>query len=214
MGVITESFANLSDYLSDQYKNSKKRASQVDLVLSKALKPFLPAGIRCGSGTIADIKDRQVGPLDIIAGIDSFPPFGEGQAAAYLADGVVFALQVRNWAESDLTQFGEMASQIKKLERKKKIPIPCLVFSFGLLPLPELNQFLNSKPGQPVDGILCVGHHVVLRNSKGWYGDPARAPFVTERSGPEALQAFTFFLLQLSQTTLNLPFGLADYPHL
>ena len=214
MGAITESFANLSDYLADQYKKSKKRASQVDLILSKALKPFLPAGIRCGCGTITDIKDRQVGPLDIVAGIDSFPPFGEGQATTYLAEGVVFALQVRNWAENDLTQFGEMASQIKKLERNKKDPIPCLAVSFGLLPLSELYPFLNSKSGEPVDGVLCVGHHVVIRNSRGWYGDPARVPFVTEHPGPEALKAFTFFLLQLSQAALNLPFGLADYQHL
>jgi hypothetical protein len=214
MGVITESFVNLSDYLADEYKKSKKRASQIDLVISKALLPFLPAGIRCGTGKIADIKDRQVGPLDVIAATDSFPPFGDGPAATYLSDGVIFALQIRNWAESDLTEFGEMASQIKKLERKTKIPIPCLAVSFGLLPLTELNQFLNSKPGQAVDGILCVGHHVVLRNYRGLYGDPVRVPIVTEQPGPEALKAFTFFLLQLSQGALNRPFGLADYQHL
>src|SRR6266487_1984993 len=120
MGIITESFANLSDFLSEQYKKSKKRSAQVDLILTKVLKPYLPSGIRCGPGMIADIKDREVGPLDVIAGIDSFPPFGDGQAATYLADGVVFALQIRDWAETDLTQFGEMALQIKKLERKKK----------------------------------------------------------------------------------------------
>jgi len=90
----------------------------------------------------------------------------------------------------------------------------CLADSFELLPLQELNQFLRSKPGQPVDGILCVGHHFVLRNSKGWYGNPTRVPVVTERSGPEALKGFTFFLLQLAQTALNMPFGLADYQHL
>jgi hypothetical protein len=167
MGVITESFANLSDHLANEYKKSKKRLNQIDLILSKATKPFLPAGIRCGSGTITDIKDRQVGPLDVIATMDSFPPFGEGQAATYLADGVVFALQVRDWAESDLTQFGEMAAQIKKLERKKKNPIPCLAVSFGLLPVSEINQFMKGKSGQSVDGILCVGHHVILRNATG-----------------------------------------------
>ncbi len=214
MGTITESFANLSEYLAEQNKKSKKRSAQVDLILSKVLRPFLPSGIRCATGTITDIRDREVGPLDIIAGIDSFPPFGDGLAATYLADGVVFALQVRDWAETDLTQFGEMALQIKKLERKKRTPIPCLAVSFGLLPLPELSQFLNSKQGQAIDGVLCVGHHIVLRNSSGWYGNPARVPFVTERPGPEALKAFTFFLLQLAQTALNLPFGLADYQHL
>ena len=214
MGIITESFANLSDFLTEQNKKSKKRSAQIDLIVSKALKPYLPSGMRCGSGMIADIKDREVGPLDVIAGIDSFPAFGDSPAATYLADGVVFALQVRDWAETDLTQFGEMALQVKKLERKKKTPIPCLAVSFGLLPMPELSQFLNSKEGQSIDGILCVGHHIVLRNSLGWYGNPVRVPFVTERPGPEALKAFTFFLLQLAQTALNQPFGLADYQHL
>ncbi len=214
MGTLTESFANLSDYLLAQRKKSKQRSTEVELVLSKVLGPLLPSGIRCGSGTITDIKDRQVGPLDIVAAVDTFPPFSDGSAATYLADGVVFVLQVRDWAESDLTQFGEMALQIKKLERKKKDPIPCVAVSFGLLSLSELSQFLNSKAGQPVDGILCVGHHIVLRNSQGWYGDPSRVPFVTERPGPEALKAFTFFLLHLSQTAMGLPFGLADYQHL
>ena len=81
MGTVTESFANLSEYLVGQHKKSKKRADQVDLVLSKLLKPLLPAAIRCGPGTITDVRDREVGPLDIIGSIDSFPPFGEGQAS-------------------------------------------------------------------------------------------------------------------------------------
>jgi hypothetical protein len=214
MGSVTESFANLSDYLIDQNKKLKKRSAQTELVLSRVLKPLLPSGIRCGTGIIADIKDREVGPLDVVASIDSFPPLGDGQATTYLADGVVFVLQVRDWAESDLTQFGEMAQHVKKLERKKKTPIPCLAVSFDLLPLPELSQFLNSPKGQAVDGVLCVGHHIVLRNAQGWYGNPSKVPFVTERPGPEALKAFAFFLLQLSQTAVGLPFGLADYQHL
>ncbi len=214
MGTITETFANLSEYLLAEQKKSKKHSTEVDLILSKLLKPFLPSGIRCGTGTITDIKDRQAGPLDIVAGIETFPPFGDGQAATYLADGVTFCLQVKNWAENDLTHFGELAAQIKKLERKKKSSIPCLAVSFGLLPLPELAQFLKSKAGQSVDGIYCVGHHLMLRNSQGWYGDPTHVPFVTERPGPESLKAFTFFLLQLSQTALGLPFGLSDYQHL
>jgi hypothetical protein len=214
MGTLTESFDNLSGYLLAEQKKSKKRGSAAELVLSKLLQPLLPSGIRCRSGTLTDIKDRQVGPLDLVAGVESFPPFSDGSAAVYLADGVVFALQVRDWTENDLTQFGDMALQVKKLEIKRKNPIPCLAVSFGLLPLPELSQFLKSKAGEPVDGILCVGHHFVLRNSQGWYGDPKRVPFVTERPGPEALKAFTFFLLHLSQTALGLPFGLADYQHL
>src|ERR1051326_2123935 len=141
MGVITESFANLSDHLAAEYKKAKKRSSHVDLILSQVIKPYLPAGIRCSSGIITDIKDRQVGPLDIVAGVEAFPPFGEGQALTYMADGVVFCIQVRNWSESDLTQFGETASLVKKLERKKKTGIPCLAVSFDALALSELSQF-------------------------------------------------------------------------
>jgi len=214
MGTITESFANLSEYLVEQHKKSKKRADQVDLLLSKVLKPLLPSAIRCGSGTITDIRDREVGPLDLLGSTDRFPPFGEGEASTHLADGVVFALQIRDWAEADFTQFGEMAMQIKKLERKKKTPIPCLAVSFGSLPPAELSQFLTSKEGQGIDGVFCVGQHIVLRNSLGWYGNAAKVPFVTERPGPEALKAFSFFLLHLAQTALDIPFGLADYQHL
>jgi len=214
MGTITESFSNLSDYLGSEYKKSKKRSTQVNLVLSKVLEPLLPSSIRCGSGTIIDIKDRQVGPLDIIASVDAFPPFGDGQAATYLADGTIFVLQVRDWSENDLTEFAELAAQLKKLEKKKKTPVPCLAISFAPIELSEISQFLRSKPGQSLEGVLCIGHHIVLRNSLGWYGDPSRVPYVTERSGPEALKAFTFFILQIAQLSLAMPFGLADYQHL
>jgi len=214
MGTITESFGNLSEYLLATHQKTKKRASDVELVMSRMLKPFLPSGMRWGTGTVTDFKDRQVGPFDIVAGIETFPPFSEGTATTFLADGVVFALQIRNWAESDLTQFGILADQLKKLERQKKETLPCLAVSFESLSLPELSQFLKSKAGQSVDGILCVGHHVILRNSLGLYGDPEHVPFVTEQQGPESLKAFIFFLLQLSQTALGLPFGLADYQHL
>ena len=214
MGIITECFSNMSDYLLAEQKKSRSRTTGVDLLLSHLIKPMLPGAIRCGSGTIADVKDRQVGPLDIVATVDSFPPFGEGSAKTFLADGVIFALQIRNWAEDDLTQFGDLARQLKKLERKRKSPIPCLAVSVGPLPLPELTQFLESKPGQSVDGILCLGHHVIIRNSLGWYGQTSRVPYVTERPGPEALKAFTFFLLQLAQSSLSQAFGLADYQHL
>jgi hypothetical protein len=214
MGSVTESLANLNEHLTQEYKKSQKRSSQINLILSKVLNPFLPSGIRCGSGIITDIKDRQVGPLDIIASVENFPPLGEGPASVFLADGVLFALQVRDWAENDLTEFGEVARHLKQLDRKRKTPIVCLAVSFGLLPLPELDQFMKSKSGQFVDGVLCVGHHIVLRNSMGWYGDSNRVPFVTERQGAEALKAFLFFILQLTQSAVNLPFGLADYQHL
>jgi hypothetical protein len=54
----------------------------------------------------------------------------------------------------------------------------------------------------------------MIRNTQAWYGDPERVPFVSERGGAEALKAFTFFLLQLAQSALGLPFGLAGYQHL
>jgi hypothetical protein len=214
MGTITESFGNLSDYLLSEYRKSKRQSSEAELLLTHLFKPLMPSAIRLGTGTVTDIKDRQVGPFDVVAVTDRFPPFSEGTASTFLADGVVFALQVRNWTESDLTQFGELSRQIKKLERNKKDPIPCVAVSFEPLPLRELSQFLNGKTGQAVDGVLCVGHHVILRNVSGLYGDPGRVPFVTEQPGPEALKAFAFYLLELSHVALNLPFGLADYQHL
>jgi hypothetical protein len=214
MGILTESFGNLSEYLLAEHKKSKKHSAQVDLVLSSLLKPFLPGGIRCGAGTISDVKDRQAGPVDVVATLDTFPPFSNGSASTYMADGVVFALQVRDWAEHDLSQFGELTAHVKKLEHKKKNRIPCLAVSFALLPLPELTQFLIGKSGQSVDGVLCIGHHFILRNSQGLYGNPSKVPFVTQRPGPEALKSFTFFLMHLSQAALRLPFGLADYQHL
>jgi len=214
MGTISESFGNLGDYLLAEKKKSQGRRVEVDLVLSKILKPFLPSGMRYGTGTIADIKDRHAGPIDIVASTESFPPFGDGQASAYLADGVLFCLQVKDWSQNDLTEFGALAQQIKTLERKKKNLIPCLAVSFGLLPLPELNSFLKSAAGESVDGVICLGHHFVLRNSQGLYGDPKTVPFVTESPGPEALKAFAFYLMQLSQAALGLPFGLIDYQHL
>lgn len=214
MGTIIESFGNLSDYLLTEYKKSKHRSSAVELMRAQVIRPFLPSSVRCGSGTVIDVKDRQVGPFDLVASTDAFPAFSEGSAAAYLADGVIFTLQIRDWAENDLTQFGEMTRQFRKLERKKQSPAPCLAVSFESIPLPELTQYLGSKAGQMVDGVLCVGHHVVLRNSQGWYGDPGKVPFVTEQPGPEALKAFTFFLIQLAHSAMGLPFALADYQHL
>ena len=214
MGTLTESFGNLSDYLLAEHAKPGRHGSEAELLLAHLFKPLMPSAMRGGSGTVTDIKDRQVGPFDLVACIDRFPPFSEGTAATFLADGVVFALQSRNWAEADLSQFGESAHQLKKLERKKPGPIPCLAVSFQPLPLPELSQFLAGKTGQSVDGVLCIGHHVILRNAAGLYGDPGRVPFVTEQPGPEALKAFTFYLLELSHAALGLPFGLADYQHL
>ena len=214
MGTLTESFGNLTDYLLAEHKKNNSRSADIALLQTKGLMPFLPTGIRCSAGTITDIKDRQAGPLDLIVSIDGFPPFSHGGASTFLADGVIFCLAVKDWAEHDLTEFGNLALQIKSLDRKKKSSIPCLAISFDPLPLTELNQFLNSKGGQAVDGILCIGHHVILRNSSGLYGNAERVPFVTERPGPEALKSFLFHLMQLSQSALNIPFGLADYQHL
>jgi len=214
VGTITESFGNLSEYLLAEYKKPKRRGAAAELLVSNIVKPFLPSAMRCEAGTVTDIKDRQVGPFDAVAAIDRYPPFSEGTAATFLSDGVVFALQARNWAESDLTQFGELSRQLKALERKTKTPVSSLAVSFEPLPLRDLSQFLTSNAGQAVDGVLCVGQHVILRNASGLYGDPGRVPFVTEQPGPEALKAFTFYLLELSHAALGLPFGLADYQHL
>ena len=126
MGTITDSFANLNEHLVAEQKKLKKPGAAADLLLKKWLEPLLPSGLRCVTGTITDIKDRQIGPLDVIAVTENFPPFSEGLASTTLADGVVFCLQVRDWAENDLSQFGEMALQIKASNAKRRIAHPLL----------------------------------------------------------------------------------------
>ena len=43
---------------------------------------------------LGDARDRRVGVFDLIACSESYPPHGEGTASLYMADGVVFCLQV------------------------------------------------------------------------------------------------------------------------
>ena len=209
MGAISEAFSGLSDFLV-----ATAVRSYGDLLISRLLKPLLPAGMRCGTGIVVDIKDRQVGPFDVIGCSEIYPTFGEGPASIFLADGIVFCLQARNWAVSDLTQFGELAASLKKLDRKKGASIFCAAVAFDRLAPDQVSDFLQSPSGEAVDGVLSIGHHLILRNTQGWYGDPQKVPFVSERSGPEALKSFAFFLLHLSQASLGMPFGLAEYQHL
>ncbi len=213
MGAITESFSNLTEHLLGEYKKAKKPSAAVGFFAGQ-IRNLLPTSIRMGPGTIIDLKERQAGPFDAIATTDNFPPFGQGNASSFLADGVVFTLQIKNWSEHDLTQYGALVKQLKKLDKKRKSEIACLAVSFEPISLSELTSFLGASSGQAVDGVLCLGHHFILRNSLGLYGNPEKVPFVSERSGPEALKAFTFFLLRLSQAALNQPFGLAHYQHL
>lgn len=216
MGTITENFANLSELLLAESKSvpGSRRPAFADVLANRWLRSFLPGGLRCGRGAILDIKDRQVGPFDLIGCSERFPGFGEGAATSYVADGVVFCINARDWVSSDLSHFGELATQVNKLERKPKKPIACFAVSYTPLVLEEVTQFLKGKAGESVSGVLTLGHHIVIRNTAGWYGDPKRIPFVTERAGPEALKALTFLLIELSQTALGMPFGLANYQHL
>jgi len=222
MGSVTESFADLNELLMDEHRhlmspgtppvNRLHAGSQI--LISRLLKPLLPGAVRCGMGTIFDIKDRQVGPLDIVACWEAYPTLGEGAASKFLAEGVIFVLQVRNWASDDLTQFGEMAGQLKKLERKNRQRIFCGAVSFDLLSLEHVGEFLRSPVGQAVDGVLSIGHNVTIRNTQGWYGSTERVPFVTGRGAAESLKAFSLALLQSADGFLGLPFGMADYQHL
>lgn len=206
MGALLESFSNLTELL----LAGKER----DIFLSRVLKPLLPISIRCGPGTLIDIKDRNVGPVDIIAASEAYPPLGDGGAALYPVDGAVFCLQVRHWAKDDLTTFGELSSQVKRLERRPGAAVFCAAVSLDPLSLEHVMEFLRGPSGRSVDGILSVGENVVIRNVHGVYGDPAKIPFVTERGGPEALKAFVLCLLQQAQAAANIPFGLATYQHL
>src|SRR5206468_4151394 len=100
----------------------------------------------------------------------AYPPLGEGMAHQFLADGVAFCLQVRDWKEEDLTQFADMALRLKALARKTKHPIYCAVIGFGSLPANQVSEFMKSSGGQPIDAVLSIGQHVILRNNQGWYG--------------------------------------------
>jgi hypothetical protein len=214
MGALTESFSNLTEMLLADRQHSASRAADRELLLSRVLRPFLPSSIRCGPGTLVDLKDRHLGPFDVVACWEAYPPLGDGRATIFPADGAVFCLQARNWAVDDITQFAAMASGLRLFERRRNAPIVCAGVSFDPLPIDQVLDLLRSPAGQAIDGVLSVGQHVVIRNAQGWYGDPDRVPFVTERNGPEALKAFTLFLVHLTQSFVGMPFGLADYQHL
>jgi hypothetical protein len=222
MGTITDTFSDLCEVLISDYQKlteskpdkATQRTRACDLLVSRVLRPILPSSIRLGMGLILDVKDRQAGAFDIIGGWELYPPLGEGMAHRFFIDGVVFTLQVRNWASDDLTQFGEVAALLKNLERRPQAPVFCAAVSFEPLPAAHVLDFLKSKPGQSADAVLCIGEYFTLRNSRGWFGNAQSIPFVTERGAGEALKAFTFLLLQLCQTFMGLPFSLADYQHL
>lgn len=214
MALITESFGNLSDYLQSEYRKSRQPAATSHLLISQLLSPILPSGIRCGTGTIIDTREREVGPFDVIGSLDNYPAFGQGGASLFVSEGVLFILQARNWAEHDLTQFNEIAGHLKALQRVRTPAIECIAISFEPLALSEVQSFMGSPSGKNVDGILSLGQHIVIRNKNGIYGDPDRTPFVTENPGPAALKALAFHLMHLSQTATKQSFGLAEYQHL
>ncbi len=216
MGTITESFSNLSDLLLAQKPNSSTFTTPTtsQFLITRWLRPLLPASVHLGTGIVVDLKDRQVGPLDIVGCLEAYPAFGEGLASQFLVDGVLFCMQARDWTVHDLTEFGALATQLKKLESKKSAKVLSAAVSFELLSLEHVSEFLKSPAGQGVDAVLSLGNNLVIRNSQGWYGDPERVPFVTQRGAAEALKSFTFFLIQIAQGAVGLPFGLADYQHL
>jgi hypothetical protein len=212
MGSITENFSNLNEVLLTEYRG--RMFPERDILTSRFLKPLIPAAFRIGMGQIVDLKDRQLGPFDIVGCWEAFPPLGEGMASQFLVDGVAFCLQVRNWKEQDLTQFAAMAGKLKALSRKTKSPILCAVVGFEPMPADQVSEFMKSSAGQAIDGVLSIGQHLMLRNSQGWYGDPKRVPFVTEKGDGESLKGFAFWLVHIMQTFLGVPYQLAEYQHL
>ena len=212
MGSVTETYTSLSDVLLSDY--AARRVPERDILTSRLLRPLLPGVFRCGMGQVVDVKDRQVGPFDIVACWEAYPPLGEGMAHLFFADGVAVCLQARNWKEEDLTQFAALAGDVKKLERRKKSPIFCGVVGFESLPAKQVSEFLRSPAGLALDGVLSLGQHVMVRNSQGWYGNPQSVPFVTEQGAGESLKAFAFWIVQIVQTFLGMPFSLTEYQHL
>jgi len=217
MGTLTDKFSDLSEVLKAEYQKAAaaSRPGAGGAILNqRLLRPLLPSQVRCGPGTIIDVKDREIGPIDAVGCSDVWPAIGDGAATSYLLNGVIFALQAKDWAVNDLTQFGEMASQLKSLERQAAEPVFCAAVSFTDIPLKEISDFLKSPVGNAVDGVLVIGSHVIIRNALGRYGDPQKVPFVTERGTGESLKAFAFAVVHAAQSFCGQPFGLASYQHL
>jgi hypothetical protein len=212
MGHITESYATLSELLLTHARSRK--SPEREIFNTYFLKPLLPSAFRTGTGQVLDIKDRILGPFDIIGGVETLPPMGEGLASLFLIDGVAFCIQVRNWKEEDLTQFSDMAGKLRALVRKSKHPLFCAVVGFESLPAAQVSEFLKSAPGHPIDAVLSIGQHLMLRNTHGWYGDAQRIPYVTEKGAGESLKAFAFWIVQVAQSFLGTPYLLGDYQHL
>ncbi len=212
MGSIIEAYTGLSDVLLTEART--KKSSERDIFHERFMKPLLPAAMRTGRGQILDIKDRVLGPLDIIACTENYPILGEGLGSQFLMDGVAFCIQVRNWKEEDLTQFAELAAKTKALIRKTKHPLFCAVVGFESLPAAQVQEFMKSGSGHAIDAVLSIGQHVMLRNNQGWYGDPQRIPFVTEKGQGEPLKGFAFWLMHVMHTFLGTSYALADYQHL
>ncbi len=215
MGSISESFQQLSEVLlAEAQKPITTRPTESVLLWQRLLRVVLPAAVRISSGSIVDIRDRQVGPFDLIASLDAYPIFGDERVSIVPADAVIFCLQVRSLEASNLSEFGTTAASLRKLESQSPAPTFCAAVVFGLLPLLELSEFMKGSEGQAVDGVLSLGHHFIVRNSQGWYGDTKAVPFVTERDAGAAFKAFTFLLLNIAQARLGQPFVASAYQHL
>jgi hypothetical protein len=212
MPSVTDNFATLTEVLLSDFQGKKGPAHKI--FSSRLLKSLLPAAFRTGTGQLLDIKDRLLGPFDIVGCWEAFPPLGEGLASQFLVDGVAFCLQVRDWKEEDLTQFAAMAGQAKLLSRKMAAPIFCAAIGFESLPVAQVADFLKSAPGKPIDAVLSIGQHFTVRNDSGWYGDPQRIPIVTEKGEGESLKGFAFWMAHLAQNFLGMPYHLGDYQHL
>ena len=85
---------------------------------------------------------------------------------------------------------------------------------FESLPAAQVSEFVKSSEGQPIDAVLSIGQHLMLRNSHGWYGDPKQIPFVTAKGDADALKGFAFWIARIAQSFLGIPYQLSDYQHL
>ncbi len=217
MSVLTDKFSDLAEVLRADYTSGAKTprpGAGGDVFLQRVLRPMLPSSIRCAQGTVVDVKDREVGPFDVVGCADGWPPIGGGAATTFLANGTIFALQARDWAVNDLTQFGLMAGELKNIDRQAPLPIFCGAISYGDIPQREIADFMNSSPGRSLDAVVVIGSHVIIRNFQGIYGDPQKVPFVTETGSGVSLKAFTFAVMYAAQSFIGQPFGLSAYQHL
>jgi len=220
MGSVTDHFSNLDDLLTVEFKKTqeligKNRIYARDILIQRVFQPLFPKTMRFGTGTLLDIKDHQAGPWDVIGATDQLPLLGDGLASLFLTQGVLFALQAHGkWEDTHLSQLTDLSQSTNALTYESEHALFLGGIGLETPSFSDMRDYFKSDKAQHLDGFLSLGHFAIVRNRKGWYGDPVTIPFVSVQGGPEALKAFCFLLLTIAYTALHIPSQFSDYQHL